>query len=302
MIALSTAWVPKRSARLAKVLAAGRRIGFTSFELGVSDVPFDLDAVRKAIDRRGIRIVSIHAVCCEGGVPGPTRRGDWVAEPDEARRRHGVRLVRETLDIARRVGATAVVLHGGVLPVPDLREYQIELYRLMSRGADTGHLQKPLQRLLEQRARMAPAYLRALEASLEELCGYAPDVRIGLENRYYLSDLPHRDEFEAVFDRVSAPNLGYWHDVGHAHLIERLGFADQLEWLGRYADRLVGIHLHDIRGVEDHRPPGTGDFNFAALTDYLRPDVLRVLEIASGHSARAVRKSRDHLAEMYGIA
>jgi len=300
-IALSTAWAPKGAARLGKVLAAGRKIGFKAFELGVSRVPLDLDAATDAVERGRGEIGSVHAVCTEEEVPAAACRGDWVAEPDELLRREGVRLAKASIDSARRVGARAVVLHGGALPLPDARRFQYEMYRLISRGGTVADCRPVLDRLRSDRAALAPPYLRALQASLAEVCEYAGDLLIGLENRYYLSELPQGDEFAELFDRVAAPNLRYWHDVGHAHVLDRIGFVRHLELLERYGPRLAGMHLHDIHGFEDHRPPGTGEFNFAALTDFLRPDTLCVMEISDGHPARAVKRGRKHLANVYGI-
>jgi len=301
MISLSTVWNHKAAPGLAGVFAAGRRIGFESFELGVSSARADLRAVEAEIEQNGTQISSIHAVWSEGEVPRESRFGDWIAEPDEARRREGVRLVRETLDAARRVGAKAVVLHAGTLPLPDAWPLQQELRRLAA--SSPGPLRDPpgLGRFIEDRKRVAPPYLRSLETSLGELCEHAPDVAVALENRYYINDLPHGDEFQRLFDRVGAPNLRAWHDVGHAYLLGRIGFLDQLDLLELCRGRLAGVHMHDIRGVEDHRPPGMGDFNFACLAEHLGPDVIRVMEIAPKFAAKEVKRGRLHLAEMYGI-
>lgn len=302
MISLSTSWSPRKRPSLAKVFAAGQKIGFRSFELGVSPAPFDLKAVLGAIERDGITISSIHAVCSEREVPPANRRGDFIAEPDEARRRDGVALVKETIDIARQVNAPAVVLHCGVLPLLDARIVQRALCRLAANTAEPLHDPPELRPLVELRRRVAPPYLDALEASLKELTEYAPDLLLGLENRYYIGELPYGDEFQRMFDRVAAPNLRYWHDVGHAYVLDRIGFIDHLGLLERYAGRLAGIHLHDIRGCEDHRPPGTGDFDFGLLARHLRPDVIRVMEIAAEHSAKAVRRGREYLAQVWQVA
>jgi len=298
MIALSTAWSPRRRASLARTFAAGRKLGFTAFELGISPAPFDLRAVGRALERGDVTITSVHAVCSERDLPPANRRGDWVADPDETIRREGVARVKETLDNARRVGAAAVVLHGGVLPLPEARDLQLEAFRAVSRGEPP----PPFARLVPERQVLAPAYLAALADSLTELCDYAPDLTLALENRFYVTDLPMGDEFHEIFGRVPAPNLRYWHDVGHAQVLDRIGCIDQVALLEAQADRLAGMHLHDIAGFDDHRPPGTGDFNFGALTEFLRPDVIRVMEIAPGHSPKAVRRGREHLAEVYGIA
>ncbi len=302
MISLSTAWTPEKLRRRpAKIFAAGKKMGFNAFELGISPARFDLRAVTSAIERRGIEISSVHAVCSQRQVPPPTCRGDWVAEPDETLRRQGVDLVKETLDIARRVGAPAVVLHGGTLPMADAADLQARLFYLESLGSEAPQRPPDLAKFTRQRAEIAEPYLAALEASLRELCEYAPDITLALENRYHISDLPHGDEFQRIFDRVAAPNLRYWHDGGHACVLDRIGFLDHLGLLDKYAPRLAGMHLHDILGFEDHRPPGTGDFNFGAIADYLRPDVIRVIEVSSVHSAKAVERGRKHLAEAYGI-
>jgi hypothetical protein len=41
---------------------------------------------------------------------------------------------------------------------------------------------------------------------------------------------------------------------------------------------MVGMHLHDVIGVSDHRVPLTGDFDFRKLKPYLSPDTIKVVE------------------------
>ena len=299
MIALSTAWNPK--GRLDKTLAAGRKLGFEAFELSGPQGPVDPAAAVKALDRLGVRIVSVHAVCSEGDVPHGASWGHWAGNVDESRRREGVRLAKETLDIARRLGAGAIVMHGGLIPMPDAMTFQSAILQCLDDGAEFVRLSERVKEFAEQRRRLAGPSLDALAASLTELCPYAPDVDIALETPYWMRAIPHGDEFGQMFDRVGAPNLRYWHDVGHAQLLDRIGFLDATAQLDRYRDRLAGIHLHDIRGIHDHQPPGTGEFNFGSLADALGPGVRRVIEVHSEQSPKAVRKGKEHLAEMYGI-
>jgi sugar phosphate isomerase/epimerase len=323
VIALSTAWTAGRRPSLPRTFAAGRRMGFQTFEIGVSDAPFVLDDVLEALDEEQVTVCSLHAVCSQGDVPPPNRRGDWIAEPDEELRRQGVAAVRETIDIARTLGASAVVLHGGRLPLPDAHLMQLSLFRYVEMlamrqateedaNADGDAACPPpqpeqpwppplLNELVAQREAIVGQYLTALETSVRELCEYASDMRLALESRYYVQELPARDEFGMLFDRIDAPNLGYWHDIGHAHILERIGMIDHLAQLERYSDRLIGMHLHDIRGFRDHQPPGRGDFDFSLISKHLRPNVLRVMEIAPDLSARAIRRGREHLAKQYGI-
>jgi len=301
VVALSTAWHPRRATRLSAVFARARKAGFTAFELGVSAVPFDLKTAVDEVESGRATVTSVHAVCTESPVPPGTKRGDWLGEPDEDLRRQGVTLVKETLDVARRVGAGAVIVHAGVLPMDDGRAAQSASLLLVSEGADPEGLQPRLDELRLERERLLPPRLRALEASLAELCEYAPDVLVALENRYFMHAFPHGDEFRLLFERVAAPNLRYWHDVGHAHLLDRIGFINHAQLLRQNTDRLAGVHLHDVRDFRDHRPPGEGEFDFGMLGEHLRPEVLRVMEIEPATPARALARGRRHLAATYGI-
>jgi len=299
VIALSTAWDPK--GRLDKTLAAGRKLGFETFELSGPQGPVDAEAAAEVLDRLGVRMVSVHAVASGGDVPEGARWGHWAGDVDESHRREGVRFAKETLDVARRVGAGAIIMHGGLIPMPDAMAFQGAILQCLDEGTEFVRLRERLDEFTEQRRELAGPSLDALAASLAELCEYAPDVNVALETPYWMTSIPHGDEFEQMFDRVAAPNLRYWHDVGHTYLLDRIGFIDAAAQLDRYRDRLAGVHLHDIRGMHDHQPPGTGEFDFGSLVNALGPDVLRVIEVHSEQSPKAVKRGRERLAEMYGI-
>jgi len=73
--------------------------------------------------------------------------------------------------------------------------------------------------------------------------------------------------------------VGYWHDVGHAEVQQRLGFSLHEEWLSRFKDRMIGIHLHDILGISDHHAPGKGNMNWEMVAKYLPVGIVKVCEI-----------------------
>ena len=300
MLALSTAWTPGGDASLKDILEKGRKLGFNVFELGVSAVPFDMQAASDAIEC-GIRFSSCHAIVTERDIPRPTKRGDWVGSIDEAERRRCIELIKDNIDVARRLGVSAIVLHGGFIAMPGAGEFQFELFRLAQAGALMSPRRPEIDGFLDRRAKLIPPHLDALAKSLTELCEYAGNIRIALENRFYLNELPYDDEFAQIFERVNAPNLGYWHDVGHARVLERIGCVPQAWMLETYAHKLIGVHLHDVKGFEDHLPPGAGEFDFNIVLPFLGPRVIRVVEIAPKHPARLVKKGREHLARKYGI-
>jgi sugar phosphate isomerase/epimerase len=87
------------------------------------------------------------------------------------------------------------------------------------------------------------------------------------------------DEMAELLDEVSEHLAGYWHDVGHAEVQQQLGFSFHEEWLLRFKDRMVGIHLHDIHGISDHHAPGKGNMNWKMIAKYLPQGIVKVCEI-----------------------
>jgi len=102
---------------------------------------------------------------------------------------------------------------------------------------------------------------------------------LGLETRFHLHEIPNMDEMAELLNEVSESPVGYWHDVGHAEVQQQLGFSLHEEWLSRFKDRMVGIHLHDILGISDHHAPGKGDMNWEMVAKYLPPGIVKVCEI-----------------------
>ena len=102
---------------------------------------------------------------------------------------------------------------------------------------------------------------------------------LGLETRFHFNEIPNTDEMTELLGEAPEQLAGYWHDTGHAEVQEQLGFAFHEEWLSRFRDRMVGIHLHDIRGISDHHAPGKGNMNWEMIAKYLPWGVVKVCEI-----------------------
>ena len=63
--------------------------------------------------------------------------------------------------------------------------------------------------------------------------------------------------------RATGLPVGYWHDAGHGAKLEYLGFFEHEDYLRRWGDRIVGMHIHDTRTVGTTRrlgraPPTSG--------------------------------------------
>ena len=98
-----------------------------------------------------------------------------------------------------------------------------------------------------------------------------------------------------LFREFDGAPLGYWHDTGHAHAGEVLSLFNAADLLKRYGAKLVGCHLHDARGLDDHLPPGRGQVDFPALGAFLSPTTLQVIELKPGTTSEDAREGVRHL-------
>jgi sugar phosphate isomerase/epimerase len=152
---------------------------------------------------------------------------------------------------------------------------------------------------LSERKKEKSVYLDAVLRSLEDLIPAAEqnDIALGLENRYHYHELPGADEFEIIFKQFAGAPIGYWHDTGHAHAQESLGIFSANELLERYRNNLVGMHIHDARGLDDHLPPGSGEIDFKRIGTRIGDGILRVIELKRGTPDSQVASGIRYLAK-----
>ncbi len=177
----------------------------------------------------------------------------------------GVGLVKNRIDMARRLGADAVVMH-----VPGASD----------RAAD-------------------PALWDRLRQSLDELAPFAGQrgVRIAVENS------PHNVQgIRELFDSYGADFLGLCYDSGHGNLAgstaEGGGGLDALDEL---KDRLLVLHLHDNDGSKDqHRLPFTGTVDWPRLTRIIADSrYAKCVSMECNVHAEATREPREFLARAH---
>lgn len=277
--------------------------GYEAIEISHSTPAEKVDAIRRA---GVLPIVSVHQPAPY--VRLPNGRGNAslnLAAPDEDERRAAVAAAQRSVTIAAELEATRLVVHlGHVGPSDQQFEEELALRRAYDAGERSGERIEALRAaLVARRAAAAAPHLAAARRSLEELVAFARPhgITIGVENRYHYHEIPHPEEYAALFEGFSPAEVGYWHDVGHAEVLHRLGLIDRHAWLNRWANRCVGAHLHDVLGIGDHRAPGDGDVDWRYIVEGVGHLSALTLEINQHQPDERVSAARAFLSKV-GLA
>jgi sugar phosphate isomerase/epimerase len=284
-IALSTMWAVGQFPSLADFFEAGKKLGFARFELNHAINSAMLDG----LSLNGA-ITSIHEPCPADVSAAELKRRNWlISAPDEEDRRQGVLATRRSIDLAHELGVQVVIVHPGRVDIdPALESALVDLYK-----AGKSHQPEYAQakeRLAAARAVQAETNMQSVRRSLVELAEYAAQrgIRLGLENRFHYQEIPLTDELDELFDLGLGERVGYWHDIGHAQVLEHLGLNTHEKWLRRFADQMIGVHLHDVVGVTDHLAVGLGQVDWDMVTRYLPAGALRTCEFQPFNSPQQV--------------
>lgn len=305
LIALSTSYYTLQEKELAgEALACeAAELGYRALELDYRLTEAQLKALERRIARGALTAVSVHHPIPRDPAISPFEaHSDRVSlaglDPEE--RRLAVRLGSESIARAAGLGAGVVVFHVGKVALAEEVDPR-ELNRLVDVGKrNTAHYEERKARLAAARESASRPHLEALLSSLDRLCGAAQKrgVALGIENRYHPEQIPDRQELELLLRELRGAPIGYWHDTGHAESLRTLGFlSSQTELLDAFGERLLGFHLHDADGLEDHRAPGAGKVDFASLAPFVKPETVLVLEIHPPASPEVVARAPAALAE-----
>jgi len=277
--ALSTMWSQGRFEHMGDFARAARRLGYPAIEINYVIPP---EGVDELISSNEVVIASLHAITPRVKTSDGRLSDDLnLASLDEEERRLAVELGRRTLEYAAKASARFVVFHLGGIG-HNTFEAEADLRRLYKEGQSEGEEASALRRRCrELRLQGQASHFAQAKRSLAELAEHAATlgVAIGLENRYHYHEFPDVDEMNQLLTNYPRDLVGYWHDVGHAEVMHRLGLADKYRWLNEHAGRCLGSHVHDVDGIRDHRPPGHGDADWAYVANGLPREALRVLEI-----------------------
>jgi sugar phosphate isomerase/epimerase len=269
------------------------KLGFDLIELGHGIRISLMPGIQKMFDAGRVRFSSLHNFCplpVEVMSASPDCYKFSAAHPDD--RERAVRQTFQTIDFADRIGAPFVVMHLGEVLMQPVTDPLIDLAkkgRLLSRE----YVQRKIRAVQKREAAAAP-YLERVKDCLRRIIDYAAakNIKLAVENRRGYEGIPTERELPALLDEMNSPQLGYWHDFGHAQIKENLAFLDHAEWLRTIGPRTLGCHVQDcIWPAQDHQPPFVGNVDFEKLVPLLPSNCVFVWEMSPNKTADDIRRS-----------
>jgi len=269
------------------------KLGFDLIELGHGIRISLMPGIQKMFDAGKVRFSSLHNFCplpVEVMSASPDCYKFSAAHPEE--RERAVKQTFQTIDFADRIGAPFVVMHLGEVPMPPITDPLIALAKkgkLLSRE----YVQRKI-RAVQKREAVAAPYLQRVKDCLRRIIDYAAakNIKLAVENRRGYEGSPTERELPALLDEMNSPQLGYWHDFGHAQIKANLAFLDHAEWLRTIGPRTLGCHVQDcIWPAQDHQPPFAGNIDFEKLVPLLPSNCVFVWEMSPNKTADDIRRS-----------
>jgi len=283
MLGISTCWWFNR-------VSGGEEIVSDIVELGLKGVELEYrmsHAVFKQMKpqlRKVLSVLTIHNFFpIPEGIPSDKGSGDLflLSSTDRDERSKAVKHTIKTLEHAHELGARAVILHLGRVDMPNPAQDFLRLHRSGKIGEKEGLAFVKEQKLIREASKKKN--LDAVLLSLEKLNRKAEKrgILLGIENRYHFHEIPDLEEIGLILRKFKGGNIRYWHDVGHAMAQENMGLNRQRDLLESYSEEMIGIHLHDVRGVDDHLAPGQGEVAYSQIKPFMKPSIITVLEVHS---------------------
>jgi sugar phosphate isomerase/epimerase len=124
----------------------------------------------------------------------------------------------------------------------------------------------------------------------DEIVAYAVEkgVTIAFENMIRVGSLAYAaDRYEKI------PNVRFCYDFGHAHCYSGYAYAEDLEWMDIFTDRVVTTHIHDNQGflkdykgeIDFHLVPFEGNLDYQHVMNKMDEYGYRgglILEVSNG--------------------
>lgn len=286
--ALSTNWNNGRLSDGSEIVDEALALGFDALELGFRTTPEQLAGFKRRLDV--MPVDSVHAYCpVPVGAPSGHPELHQLADPDEDERALARLLLKKTFACAQELGAKVVVTHAGYVKLDGwFVNRGSEVLRQQILGKDgqpdpknprhAKFLAKARKRRNQRGVKLRETFRRELDLVLPDL--EKAGLTLALENLPSLEGFPNADEAEILMKDLKGAPVKLWFDTGHARVRECHGWSEPAtDIAARVGEHVCGMHLNDVEDYhDDHRQPGWGKVDFAALASLARRDILHVFE------------------------
>jgi len=298
MFGISTAWKSEEIDNGEELLDRLLELEIQGIELEYRITPRMFHEMLPRLKKREVPVLSIHNFLpLPEIIPKEEASGDALrlSAEDKEERELAVKYTIRTIQNAHELEVPVVVLHLGKVEMDPETERLFELYD--NREDNPSEWEEFVNRKLRERERKKTKFLDAVFFSLDKLLKEAEKLQVflGVENRYHFHEVPDFEEIGKILKEFEGSNVRYWHDTGHAHACECLGGRLQREYLEAYAPMMIGIHLHDAKGYDDHYAPGQGEVDFDMVKSLLPERITRVIEVHPKVSRDDLLKGIDFL-------
>ena len=286
-VSLSTMWSFENHLTLPEILPVLDQLELSGIELNHNIISSDL----MGVDLGKIPVRSLHEPCPADVSMSALSKTDWqISAVDEQNRRQGVRMIMRSIDLAFQLGVKHIVVHPGNAGLSDHDEKKLR--KLFENGKiQTQEYLDVKQKMIENRNEVINERFDSVKRSIKELLEYvnSKNIRLALENRYHFMDIPSPVEMGKLLELAGSDRLGMQFDIGHAQTLDQLGFYPFMEWIENHAKRIIGLHIHDVKGVDDHYAPGLGEVNYELFSRFIPTDAQRTLEVRGMNSIEAIK-------------
>ena len=198
MDVFSTCWNSSRHTDGGAICDEIRELGFEYIEASHGLSVSKVTGIMKAVDEKRIRVAGVHNFC-----PSPI---EVLADAPDAYqftshrpidRERALRLTRETMMMAARLGAQYVVLHMGSVSLMKGKTATRELERMVRNGLrDTRAYAELKGKWVRRRQKLGPLYLERARQALHQLADEAAKlgVVLAVEGRSHFEQVPGERE------------------------------------------------------------------------------------------------------------
>ncbi|MEG0688283.1 MAG: TIM barrel protein [Hungatella sp.] len=292
-LSFSTTWNAHRVINGKEMIQELMAMGFSTLELNYKVTNEMLQEILPQIECGDLMISSIHNVFPKCFDPTYDTDSLLLGYPDQERRKKSIELTKTSIDYAQFLHAKALVIHPGGIPDSSLWAYNYSLKALYLTGKRQSKEYATLfQQMLEYRQSHQAYYLDLITDSLVELGEYIEkkhySVKLGLENRANLLDIPDFHEISSLCESLSDYPIYAWYDIGHGIILKELGYHQDKDQVNKLKGKILGVHIHDALGIQDHWAPYTVGNQLDKYLDLIRDIPIRVLELNGRNSMRQV--------------